>query len=86
MAAKIVHQMKEKMQLAGQTALLASMIPKRDGPITPASGKPLAQMMSDQAKEPTQTRGGGDDVQDGYVTSNLHLPLALRKQRRPNAG
>lgn len=86
MAAKIVHQMKEKMQLAGQTALLASMIPKRDGPIAPASGKPLAQMMSAQAKESTQTPGGGDDVQDGYVTANLHLPLALRKQRRPNAG
>ncbi|PIK45302.1 hypothetical protein BSL78_17839 [Apostichopus japonicus] len=31
MAAKIVDQMKEKMKLAGQTALLAEMIPKREG-------------------------------------------------------
>lgn len=80
MAAKIVDQMKEKMKLAGQTALLAEMIPKREGPL---DVDPQMRSLSTPIAPSDMIPG---QQQDGLVTANLHLPLALRKQRRPNAG
>lgn len=85
MASKIVDQMKEKMKLAGQADLLAEMIPKRTEGLDPqpAAEQPV-EVPASQSGVPLQQQQ--QQHAESLVTANLHLPLALRKQRRPNAG
>lgn len=77
--------MKEKMKLAGQADLLAEMIPKRTEGLDPQpAAEQRVEVPASQSGVPLQQQQ--QQPAESLVTANLHLPLALRKQRRPNAG